>query len=1099
MVSTMDLHCHVRRDEQDLRVDDQAAKTVSHNKRLKIGNIDHEQFRPGSLVKMKLENFVTYTLTEFNLSPSLNMIIGPNGSGKSTFVCAVCLGLAGKPEYIGRSKKVSDYIKNGEDSGSVEITLKNSPIVKQIAAVEPGDEVIVIKRIMSRLKTKSEYFINGIGVSESTIKSLILQLNIQLDNLCQFLSQERVEEFARLKSDKLLVETIRSIDCDLIAVLNQSKQFQTLQLNTQKELENNNKRVDTLKEKRQKLDESVRAFKEYERKKREIEIHVQLLPYVKVKDHKVKSQAYKRDYEEAKANLKALLKEKKPFSIVQKEVEKNSDSLQDKIDKKIEDMNRGKEKYKQNVDQLELMRENIEKKRSQNKYYRDRTNILKSEILKTKTRLETAEKELSQMESPDSSRLDEISFQRKELIKRETDIRDLIMELDSKGTAISHEVGTLTRQIENRQRSLQGSDRISVLDQSRDLLEVKKAVLYIRSRPEMANKVLEPPIMSISVGNPKIAAYLAQCVDYNTCKAFTVTDSDAYEKYADEILQRFKVNLRELSNYDSNQPIQIPRLRELGFEDYLSNFVSGDRNVIQMLCQFSKIHTIPISRRELSPAQLSSLTSPDKNGRLLFKRMIHGNKVVDIKRSLYGRKQVFMVDSNVKDTNFYQASVISEEHLKRTNSDISQLQSRIENGKAKLDGLALEKNRYKQKVSNNQIEQNSLAKEAHSLNMVRQKYTMKKNEIIQLDADIKQLGSKLKKDVSHKIQAVEEEIAQLIATEMEGIQKVIELAEKLSHYQREHILSELRHFDSKNIDMSMRDVFSHYSQRENELTLEYNEKKRILKDTRKTAEYREWIRQINSYSDETKEELNEYAEEYEKSHNFNLQFIQSMVDRLESEIATENHDESAITILEEVERELKRLEDIIPTQLQELNEVKQEFHRHFVVLEPRLDDMTAKISARFSQLFNNVGSAGAIQLDKPHLISDWKLEIMVKFRDNAVLKKLDSHAQSGGERAVSTVLYMIALQEFANAPFRVVDEINQGMDSRNERIMHKCIVENACAENTSQYFLITPKLLTDLHYDENMRIHCVMAGPWIPDPVERPEMVNFGQTSRYVF
>jgi hypothetical protein len=49
--------------------------------------------QPGSLVRIKLTNFVTYTAAEFHLGPSLNMIIGPNGTGKSTLVCAMCLGL----------------------------------------------------------------------------------------------------------------------------------------------------------------------------------------------------------------------------------------------------------------------------------------------------------------------------------------------------------------------------------------------------------------------------------------------------------------------------------------------------------------------------------------------------------------------------------------------------------------------------------------------------------------------------------------------------------------------------------------------------------------------------------------------------------------------------------------------------------------------------------------------------------------------------------------------------------------------------------------------------------------------------------------------
>lgn len=54
-------------------------------------------------------------------------------------------------------------------------------------------------------------------------------------------------------------------------------------------------------------------------------------------------------------------------------------------------------------------------------------------------------------------------------------------------------------------------------------------------------------------------------------------------------------------------------------------------------------------------------------------------------------------------------------------------------------------------------------------------------------------------------------------------------------------------------------------------------------------------------------------------------------------------------------------------------------------------------------------------------------------REKEDLSVLDSHRQSGGERAVSTIFYLMALQSLARAPFRVVDEINQGMDPRNER------------------------------------------------------------------
>ena len=84
---------------------------------------------------------------------------------------------------------------------------------------------------------------------------------------------------------------------------------------------------------------------------------------------------------------------------------------------------------------------------------------------------------------------------------------------------------------------------------------------------------------------------------------------------------------------------------------------------------------------------------------------------------------------------------------------------------------------------------------------------------------------------------------------------------------------------------------------------------------------------------------------------------------------------------------------------------------------------------------------------------------------------------------MSTILYLLALQELSNSPFRVVDEINQGMDATNERKVHSLIVETATdSKQKSQYFLITPKLLTDLKYHENMHVLCVFNGSGMPLP-----------------
>lgn len=73
----------------------------------------------------------------------------------------------------------------------------------------------------------------------------------------------------------------------------------------------------------------------------------------------------------------------------------------------------------------------------------------------------------------------------------------------------------------------------------------------------------------------------------------------------------------------------------------------------------------------------------------------------------------------------------------------------------------------------------------------------------------------------------------------------------------------------------------------------------------------------------------------------------------------------------------------------------------------------------------------------------------------------------------------------------MVDEINQGMDPRNERMVHERMVEIACREHTSQYFLITPKLLPGLRYDERMRVHTIVSGEYVDE--DGTEKMNFGR------
>ena len=62
----------------------------------------------------------------------------------------------------------------------------------------------------------------------------------------------------------------------------------------------------------------------------------------------------------------------------------------------------------------------------------------------------------------------------------------------------------------------------------------------------------------------------------------------------------------------------------------------------------------------------------------------------------------------------------------------------------------------------------------------------------------------------------------------------------------------------------------------------------------------------------------------------------------------------------------------------------------------------------------------------------------------------------------------MAVQHVTVTPFRVVDEINQGMDRINERKVFIQMVDAACRPGTPQCFMFTPKLLPDLPYTHDV-------------------------------
>ena len=84
---------------------------------------------------------------------------------------------------------------------------------------------------------------------------------------------------------------------------------------------------------------------------------------------------------------------------------------------------------------------------------------------------------------------------------------------------------------------------------------------------------------------------------------------------------------------------------------------------------------------------------------------------------------------------------------------------------------------------------------------------------------------------------------------------------------------------------------------------------------------------------------------------------------------------------------------------------------------PELKRIMEEVNANFGASFARIGCAGEVRLheDPGQDFEQYAIHINVRFRPEEGMQLLTAHRQSGGERSVSTILYLIAIQVWANS------------------------------------------------------------------------------------
>ncbi|KAF2017175.1 P-loop containing nucleoside triphosphate hydrolase protein [Aaosphaeria arxii CBS 175.79] len=1044
-----------------------------------------EPHKPGSIVRVKLRNFVTYTAAEFHPGPSLNMVIGPNGTGKSTLVCAICLGLGWETKNLGRAKEIGEFVKHGSAEATIEV---------ELAASSDQRTNPVIRRVVRKEGNRSTFHINGRSVTQKEVVRLAKSFSIQIDNLCQFLPQDRVVEFAGLTPIALLAETQRAAAPEYMVQWHED--LKTLR-NKEKSIE-----IDQSQEKDhlQRLQASQNATRDDVRHWHERQSLLKEASALERCRPLIQSNILKDQHAQVKAHREAAIRELRQLEAEvapTRQAQEDAEKYQADIEKvrgirsrAAMSANQHAEKIaadiKEQQSALKELEGNIEAERGDEKQRRLDARRIEKVI---------SDLELQLSNPPDDANGETMKARRTELRAEASSAERRCMELrenmDALADRIRNKKMEQARKASERSKlDTQSGQQASRLQSiSRDTAAGWEWIERNRESLQLHGEVHGPPVLTCSVADPALADAVEAQMKITDFTAITCTDGRDARLLSSKLLGEMKfhqVSIRTvpqaLSSY--RPPVTKSELEGYGFDGWMLDYIKGPDAVLAMLCDSAAFHRTAFSRAQLSSSNYSAVEQSP-----IASWIADGQKYRITRRREYGQSSTSVI--SLKKARIFTGQPIDTENKRQLDNMLKELDQDIrgmteERGRVKIemDRLQGERDEARAELDTLKADMDRAAKAKAFYDSLPIKIEQKKCE---LDT-IRQVMSETSRRVLEYKAKIEE-----VALQTAGY--AIEYAKAVARLRQMHenlVEAEIRFVEACSESQILKAENEHILQYVKDKEKEVNELKVCQQELK--ARYNAIISGIR----ERFQELT--VEEKALLDDFRLRFqteeeLENQVEAVKSKLGMmSDGNANAVKAFEKREQEIETVQERLQSFQEELDQTKEQMKATRDQWEPQLDALVAKISDSFSHNFAQIGCAGHVEVHKDEDFENWSIQIQVRFRENEALSILDSQRQSGGERAVSTIFYLMALQDLARSPFRVVDEINQGMDPRNERMVHERMVDVACREHTSQYFLITPKLLTGLKFHPKMTVHCIASGDHMPD--EGHEKLDFAKMAK---
>lgn len=420
------------------------------------------------------------------------------------------------------------------------------------------------------------------------------------------------------------------------------------------------------------------------------------------------------------------------------------------------------------------------------------------------------------------------------------------------------------------------------------------------------------------------------------------------------------------------------------------------------------------------------------------------------------------IDRDIADINQKIEKVQAKKHdLKGTSPDMSKSQDALTTAEEKRDKLRDEKLTLSSSISTKEIQiKNVLKPEISNLGKI-----LKEN-----DESLVNLSTLLA-DTTEKIKQVEEEHKEFKAKEKElskGYKELLSRRDKLKGDKlklEQKYEKEFAKFDKiKEKAAQIRYAISEYESLQNTLLDDLSTFTEQLK-----AEFSEFD---ESTVESKVKELTGLVESDLEKKSIDIKELQSRVNTLKTKISSFGAiNMKAVAIYDKINEEF----NILLEKRQTLNEERDEI-LHFIAeidekKKERFMETFATLKKNFIEIFAKLSTKGTVELniENEKDLFNSGVEIKVKLSEK---NYLDIKSLSGGEKTITAVAFIFAVQEFNPASFYILDEIDAALDIMNSEKLGKLIREySAKAQyivvSHSEYFIQSSEIIYGVTMNAN--------------------------------